>query len=77
MVVRISSSPKAAVPSNGVPGMGFNIFIGIDFIFSSRKVIARSIRSSIDSPIPMIPPEQTSIPTSCAARIVLIFSSIV
>ena len=55
--------------------MGFNTFIGIDFTPNSRTVKARSTRSSIVSPMPIIPPEQTSIPTSCAARIVCIFSS--
>ena len=56
---------------------GFSTFIGIDFTPNSRTVSAKSMRSSIVSPMPMIPPEHTSIPSSSAWRIVSIFSSIV
>ena len=76
-VVSTSSSASGAAPSNGVPGIGFYTFIGIDFTPSSRTVSAKFTRSSIVSPIPMIPPEQTSIPSSIAWRMVSIFSSVV
>ena len=45
-------------PSRGVPVIGFRKFRGIVSTSSSRRVRARSTRSSVDSPMPMMLPEQ-------------------
>ena len=63
--------------SKGVPGMGFNIFMGTEQTPNSFSSKANSIRCFIFSPIPMIPPEQISIPNSWAVRIVSFFCSMV
>ena len=76
-VLRISSSLKGFSPSNGVPGIGLNKLMGIDCTFSSASVKANSIRCSIVSPIPIIPPQQISIPTRRAASRVASFCSCV
>ena len=77
MVVRISASARRSIFSNGVPGIGCNRFIGIDCTSNSLSVKANSIRCSIVSPMPMIPPLHTSIPTLRAACNVSIFCSCV
>jgi len=77
IVVRTSSSERGGMFSKGVPGMGLNTFNGMEVIPKSRNNNAMSIRSCMLSPMPIIPPEQTSMPISRAARIVAIFSSVV
>ena len=75
IVRKISSSVRGVFFSNGVPGIAMRALIGIERIFSSESERAISILSSKLSPMPMIPPEQTQKPSSCAILIVSIFMS--
>ena len=77
MVVSISSSLSGACRSSGVPGMGLRRLMGMDCTSSSRSVKANSMRCSMLSPIPMMPPLQMSMPTLRAACRVRSFSSCV
>ena len=77
MVRRISSSPKGGMVSRGVPLMGCSRFSGMEDMSSDLSVKASSARCRMFSPMPMIPPQQTSIPTRRAARKVSIFSACV
>ena len=58
IVVSHSSSSRICVFSIGVPGIGCNKLRGMDKIPSFCKKQAISIRSSIVSPMPIIPPQQ-------------------
>ena len=75
IVRKISSSLRGLFCANGVPGIAISAFIGIERILSSERESAMSILSSKVSPMPMIPPEQTQRPSSCAILIVSIFMS--
>ena len=77
MVRRISSSLRGGSVPKGVPGIGWRILIGIDFISISYRLNAISTLSSHVSPIPMIPPEQTARPAFLARRITSSLSSYV
>lgn len=77
IVLRTFSSLKGFSFSNGVPGIGLSRLIGMDWTFSAFSVKANSIRCSIVSPMPMIPPQQISIPTRRAALRVASFCSCV
>ena len=77
IVTKISSSLMGGMCSKGVPGMGFKIFMGTEQTSNSFSSKANSMRCFIVSPIPMIPPEQISIPNSWAVRIVSFFCSMV
>ena len=75
IVRRMSSGGRLSRPSMPVPGIGIKEFTGIDSMPSSERLIAMSMRSSHVSPMPMMPPEQTQKPSSCAILIVLMRSS--
>ena len=57
--------------------MGCSKLIGMDWMLRSRSVKANSIRCSTVSPMPMMPPQQRSIPTRRAACKVFSFCSCV
>ena len=56
--------------SSGVPALGSRILKGTQSTSSSFNVMASSILCSIDSPRPIIPPEQVERPALFAARTV-------
>ena len=76
MVRRISSSPKGGMVSRGVPLMGCSRFSGMEDMSSDLSVKASSARCRMFSPMPMIPPQQTSIPTG-VRRAKFLFSLLV
>jgi hypothetical protein len=57
---------------SGVPGIAMRQLIGTLSGGGSKLLSTSSMRnrSSIDSPIPMMPPQQTDMPLSCTAAIV-------
>ena len=70
-----SSGGSTGRSSKGVPLMGLSRLTGTERTPSSRSSIARSTRSSIVSPMPMIPPLHTSSPARRAFRMTAHFSS--
>ena len=58
-----------------VPGIGIKALMGMDSMPSSARERAMSRRSSHVSPMPMMPPEQTQKPSSCAILMVRMRSS--
>ena len=77
MVRRISSSVSGGWCSSGVPGIGLSRLMGMEVTFRWARVKANSMRCSMVSPMPMMPPQQISIPTRRAAASVASFSSCV
>ena len=64
-IIRTSSRPSTGARSaSGVPSTGTSAFIGTLSGCGSRfaSVASMAQRSSSDSPMPMIPPEQTVMP---------------
>ena len=76
-VTNTSSSVSGGRFSSGVPGMGLSRLMGMDCTPSSFRVKANSMRCSIVSPMPMMPPLQMSMPALRAACKVRSLSSCV
>ena len=72
---RISSYASRGNFSYGVPGIGFSTLSGTDFTPSARSSKAMSARSAKLSPMPIMPPLQTSSLARIAAFIAAILSS--
>ena len=72
-----SSSPRGVMSAYGVPGMGVRKLTGMDLMPSAAMSMYMSIRSSMVSPSPMMPPLQTSSPASSAHLMVCSLSSYV
>ena len=75
MVRRMSSAGRGLRPSMPVPGMAIRALMGMDSMPRLCRVKAMSSRSCQVSPMPMMPPEQTHIPSAWAALMVRIRSS--
>ena len=72
-----SSGRIEALPSSGVPAMGLSTLTGIESTPILRNASAISILSRMVSPIPIMPPEHTLMPTLLALSSVSIFCSTV